>query len=210
MTSQTLSIFPLPSSVLFPGCSLPLHIFEPRYRDLVRDALAGDGVMALGSLQPGWEGRYEGRPPLATLCTVGIIRWHELLPDGRYEILLEGRVRARVLEELAPERAYRQVRAELLPDAAGAEREEEPLRQALLELATRLPPASAQRLLSQAAQHRGGALVDVLAGTLVADAEEQQALLVELDPAKRAQRLLGAMTEILLRMPLATPTGPMN
>ena len=207
---EALKIFPLPSSVLFPGCALPLLIFEPRYRDLVRDALASDGVMALGSLQPGWEGRYEGRPPLATLCTMGVIGWHEELADGRYEIVLEGRVRARVLEELPPHRTYREVRAELLPDPQGSERDEEPLRQALLELAARLAPPSAQSLLSLAAQHRGQRLVDVLAGTLVEPLAEQQALLAELDPARRAHRMLGLVTEILLRLPPAGPTGPMN
>ena len=103
LTTHALKVFPLPSAVLFPHAALPLHIFEPRYRDLVRDALAGDKVMALAQLEPGWESQYGERPPLQPMLCAGLIIWHEELPDGRYNILLQGVARARLLGDRALE-----------------------------------------------------------------------------------------------------------
>ena len=76
---NALKVFPLPSVVLFPHTVLPLHIFEPRYRDLVRDALASDKVMALAQLEPGYEGSYAGRPRMRPMVCAGVIAWHEEL-----------------------------------------------------------------------------------------------------------------------------------
>ncbi|MGZ3460279.1 MAG: LON peptidase substrate-binding domain-containing protein, partial [Archangium sp.] len=138
-TAQALKVFPLPSAVLFPHAALPLHIFEPRYRELVRDALAGDKVLALAQLEPGWEGQYGERPPMQPMMCAGLIIWHEELPDGRYNILLQGICRARLLAELPADKPYREVRVQPLPDAAWQGPEEERLRQAVFELAGRVP-----------------------------------------------------------------------
>jgi len=64
MFSDLLPLFPLPNVVLFPGVFLPLHIFEPRYKEMVADALAGDRIIGMALLRPGWEADYEGRPPI--------------------------------------------------------------------------------------------------------------------------------------------------
>ena len=69
--AKRLKVFPLPSVVLFPGSAAPLHIFEPRYRQMVKDALESDGVFALGQLQEGWERDYLGRPPLMPILCAG-------------------------------------------------------------------------------------------------------------------------------------------
>ena len=92
--AEALKVFPLPSAVLFPHSVVPLHIFEPRYRDMVRDALAGDRIIALAQLEPGWEPRYGGRPAMQPVLCAGIIIWHDELADGRYNILLQGVCRA--------------------------------------------------------------------------------------------------------------------
>ena len=205
-----LKVFPLPSAVLFPNTVLPLHIFEPRYRNLVADALAGDRVMAMAQLEPGYEGTYAGRPRMRPMVCAGLIAWHEELEGGRYNIIIQGAVRARILEELPSERLYRQVRAAILPDADYHGEEEERLRQAMLELAARLPPPVAQGLLQASARAGGGALADVVASSVVADVERRQDLLCELNVEARLRSVLAEVSEVLARLAPAKPEGLIN
>ena len=97
--SDLLPLFPLPNIVLFPNVFLPLHIFEPRYRDMVTDALASDRLIGMVLLKPGWEHDYEGRPPVYPMGCSGVITHVDRLPDGRYNIVLRGLERFRMLEE---------------------------------------------------------------------------------------------------------------
>lgn len=106
-----ISIFPLAGAVLYPGLQLPLHIFEPRYRAMVSDALARD--RRIGMIQP--QRSQEGAPLFAVGC-LGKIGEVEALEDGRFNIVLEGEARYRVLRELDVTTAFRQVEAELLPE----------------------------------------------------------------------------------------------
>ena len=106
-----LSIFPLPGAILFPGLQLPLHIFEPRYRELVGSALAKDRLIGMVQPQRGGEGS-----PLYTIGCLGRIGDVEALEDGRYNIALEGESRFRILRELDVTTAFRQVEAELIDD----------------------------------------------------------------------------------------------
>jgi len=112
MTATRLSIFPLTGAILFPGLQLPLHVFEPRYRELVGSALAKD--RRIGMIQP--QAEQEGAPLFAIGC-VGKIGEVQALEDGRYNIVLEGEARFRLLRELEVTTPFRQVEAELLPDA---------------------------------------------------------------------------------------------
>jgi uncharacterized protein len=98
----SLPIFPLPTVVLFPNVFLPLHIFEPRYRQMIADALAGDRIIGMVLLQPGYEDDYEGAPPIyATGCS-GLITHVENLPDGKYNLVLRGLEKFTVQREEAP------------------------------------------------------------------------------------------------------------
>jgi len=110
VTATRLSIFPLAGALLFPRMHLPLHIFEPRYRALVSDAMARD--RRIGMIQPRGEG---DPPPLFDLGCVGRIAEVEALDDGRYNIVLEGIALFRVTRELDVTTPFRQVEAELLP-----------------------------------------------------------------------------------------------
>src|SRR5688500_2705738 len=92
-------LFPLPGVVLFPRAVLPLHIFEDRYRAMTADAIAGDKVIAMALLKPGWEKSYYGRPAIEPVVCVGRILSHEKLPDGKYNFLLQGVQRARIIRE---------------------------------------------------------------------------------------------------------------
>ena len=109
--STRLSIFPLTGAVLFPGLQLPLHIFEPRYRALVGDALVRD--RRIGMIQP--QRAVEGAPLYSIGC-VGRIGEIEAMDDGRYNLILEGQTRFRVIHEMDVATAFRQVEAELIDD----------------------------------------------------------------------------------------------
>jgi Lon protease-like protein len=108
-------LFPLPNVVLFPGVYLPLHIFEPRYRAMVVDALDGDRMIGMVLLRPGFEDDYEGRPAVFDVGCAGVITHHERLPDGRFNIVLQGTERFRIADE-DHSRPYRIARVESLPD----------------------------------------------------------------------------------------------
>lgn len=109
--SMRLSIFPLPGAVLFPGLQLPLHIFEPRYRALVGDALVRDRRIAMIQPQRSVEGA-----PLYTVGCLGRIGEIEAMDDGRYNLILEGEARFKLLRELDVATAFRQVEGELIED----------------------------------------------------------------------------------------------
>jgi Lon protease-like protein len=103
---------------------LPLHVFEPRYRDMVADALEGDRLIGMVLLRPGWETDYEGRPPVYPIGCAGLITNHERLPDGRYNIVLRGIEKFRVVEETR-DRTYRVARIEGLHEpVVDADRDE--------------------------------------------------------------------------------------
>ena len=111
MTAVRLPIFPLPGAIVFPGLQLPLHIFEPRYRAMVSNALVRDRRIAMIQPQGGGEGA-----PLFGIGCVGRIGEVEALADGRYNIVLEGEARFRLVRELDVATPYRQVEAELLTE----------------------------------------------------------------------------------------------
>src|SRR5882724_1016968 len=93
-------LFPLPNLVCFPQVVQPLHIFEPRYRAMTADALDGDKRIALVLPKPGWEADYEGRPAVHRVACLGKIVADQKLADGRYNLLLRGTTRIRIVEEI--------------------------------------------------------------------------------------------------------------
>lgn len=111
MVAQRISLFPLTGVILFPGLQVPLHIFEPRYRALVSDAMARD--RQIGMIQPRAAGE---PPPLFDMGCVGRIIDVEALEDGRYNLVLEGFARFRVLRELEVTTPFRQIEAELIEE----------------------------------------------------------------------------------------------
>ena len=108
-----LPIFPLPGAILFPGLQLPLHIFEPRYRAMTAEALAGDRLIAMIQPQRGGD-----EAPLYTIGCIGMIGDVEELEDGRFNLVLEGEQRFRMLRELEVATPFRQIELELIEDEA--------------------------------------------------------------------------------------------
>jgi Lon protease-like protein len=113
--SDLLPLFPLPNVVLFQNVFLPLHVFEARYREMVADALQGDRLVGMVLLRPGWEHGYEGRPAVFPVGCVGVITHVEQLDSGRYNIVLRGVERFRILAE-DHARSYRSAVIEVLPE----------------------------------------------------------------------------------------------
>ncbi len=196
----SLAIFPLPSGALFPGAVLPLHVFEPRYRELVGEALSGRRLIAVARLRPGFEQDYQGRPPVFDVCGAGFIINHAVRSDGRRDIVLRGLSRVRILEELPAERAFRRVRAVLVPDAPAEPALVAAWQAKLALLWVRLSPHLPEQVRDLQALIRGadtaGAYADRLAAAMVADPEASQELLAEADPAERLRLLTGRLQEL--------------
>jgi Lon protease-like protein len=184
-------LFPLPDVTLFPNTTQPFHVFEPRYREMVADALAGDSIIGMVMLQPGFESDYEGRPPVAAIGCVGVIVASERLDDGRYNLLLRGVSKFRILDE-DHSRAYRLARVELIPEnVAEANRPLLAQRRRQIEAAVvglfrsaRLPPAAL----------RDEEAIAALALSLPLEPADRQALLEADGPVARA----GALLQLLL------------
>ena len=96
-----LPLFPLPNLVFFPRTRLPLHVFEPRYRQMVKDVLETDQRIGIILLKPGWESDYFGAPGTFACGTLGTIEQAVPLEDNRYNIVVRGDVRFRVLDEVS-------------------------------------------------------------------------------------------------------------
>jgi hypothetical protein len=201
---RILPIFPLTGVVLLPLNWLPLHVFEPRYRALVEDALAGAGF--IGMIQPlvprddnapDPDAEPGDDPEVYPVGCAGRIERCERQPDGRFLLLLRGVSRFRVRAELAPRRGYRRVEAdyeEFAADLAEAEAEVDPG-----------PALAAARALGRVrgfdldvdklAGLPGFSLVNGLAAAMPLSPAEKQALLEAPDPAAR-QELLTSLLEM--------------
>jgi uncharacterized protein len=199
-----LPVFPLPDVVMFPHALLPLHIFEPRYRKLTRDALAGNRLMGLALLI---EDEVAGDPPprFAPILGVGEIVMAQELPDGRYNLVLRGRTRVRFQRELETSEPYRLITAVELPDEGpgpGVELgdAEATLRSLIFGLADALPEGG--ELLKQvvSAQTSAAELVNVVAAALVADTGSRQRLLETTDILERIEVVSNEVAAVTARV----------
>jgi hypothetical protein len=123
MIPSEIPIFPLPNVVLFPAALLPLHIFEPRSRAMVADALEAERLIGMVMLRPGWERHYEGTPAVYPIGCAGFITHAERLPDGRYNMMLRGLEKFRILAERGAregDERYRIARVESIKEARTA------------------------------------------------------------------------------------------
>lgn len=205
--SRRLKLFPLPQVVLLPGSMLPLHIFEPRYRQLVEDALATDGVFAMA--RPRRDAT--GEPvPLEPVVSAGVIGNHEKLEDGRYNLVLQGVVRARILRELPTSKLYREVEAEVLPDPAYQGQRVLEVRQAVLALASQLPASAADWVSEVAGAKEGGALADLVASAVVAENKRRGRVLDELRVPERLELVLEDIGGLLARLGAQAGSGGMK
>ncbi len=130
-TAPVVPLFPLPGLFLFPGTALPLHICEPRYKQMIEDLLDRNGRLVLGTVVPGHEHELLGAPPVHAIAGLGEIARHERYPDGRFLIFVVGLSRVR-LTEVSSDKAYRKVEVEPLPEAPAPKDESPQLRKELM------------------------------------------------------------------------------
>ncbi len=206
--SDLLPLFPLPNVVLFPNVFLPLHIFEPRYREMVADAVASDRMIGMVLLRPGWEREYEGRPPVYTVGCSGVLTHVERMADGRYNLVLRGLERFRIVEE-DHGRSYRRVSIEPLPEQRLSADDRAAIRNRRSKL---------ESMLSPAVERAGGDyrtpsamsdedLVNALAQYLDLEVLEKQALLQQ--PSLRTRA--AALVELLeMKIMIARTPGLSN
>ena len=197
---RPLPVFPLPGVVLFPGAEMSLHVFELRYRTLVRDALSDERIIVLATLAPGWEQDYQGSPPFHDLACAARIEAAEWLVDDRYDLRVRGLLRVR-LGRARREFPYRACDAEGLTDAPYTE--SDPLaelsRAGLLAERTRLGPLGAEAWLAPPTFAEDASLAEVtgvIATTVRVPCEDKLGLLAEDHVPERARRLCEHMRRL--------------
>jgi Lon protease-like protein len=207
----TAPLFPLGHPALFPSMAQPFQIFEPRYRVMTADALAGEGLIAMATLKPGWEPYYGTKSvAIEPIVCIGKIAAHEKLEDGRYLLMLRGVCRAEVLEELPTDEPYRVGRLKelkkVIPDVSRfcRDKRRKDLMEALSQLCpqTEHRPALAPLLASDICL---GELCDVLAFALKMPAHESYRVLSEINVDKRSEFVLDVIRR---RLQLARTTPP--
>ncbi len=204
--SRRIPLFPLPGVVLLPGTLLPLHIFEPRYRSMVADALASDRTIGMAMMKAGWQSRAD-HPPIHRVGGAGEIVEAEELPDGRYNIVLQGQFRYRVLAEEAAD-PYRTASVEEIASLPFSDKAEQ---SRVLDLATRsfesvrtemdLPTLGEDAMTPER-------LASEIALRLRYSPEELQAILETDSIPNRFGTLIGRMLEWQRRMQFLAPFRP--
>lgn len=195
-SGMTLPVFPLPTTVFYPGTPLPLHIFEPRYRQMTADALAGKRMIGMVLLKPNWEEDYFGKPQVFSVGCVGNIENEIKHSDGKYNFTLSGLRRFRILSE-EEGKPYRQAKIELLEekneqDVIEGQTNEcrEKLIESFREFAGLIPEGKPQK--EEPDWNLGTKLsefVDRFAYRLDLSLEQKQSFLEEQDVLKRAEFL---------------------
>jgi len=188
-------LFPLPSIVFYPGTPLPLHIFEPRYRQMTFDALEGERKIGMVLLKPDWEASYFGRPKIFSIGCVGSIEKEIRHPDGKYNFTLVGLRRFRILKEMDG-KPYRRAEVDLLEEQNEQGIGEEPnvtrdgLVERYREFISLIPESSS--LKQEPDWNLGDQLsqfVDRFAYRLDLSLEQKQTFLEEQDVLRRAEFL---------------------
>ena len=191
----TARLFPLPSVVLFPDAFAPLHVFEERYLEMVKEAVPDDGLIATALLSPGYDENYEGKPPIHPVVCLGRILRPRSHPNGQIDLLLYGLARARILEEV-PSEPFRRARVEVLRDVVPPGNEEDVarrLRRVLSLIPGRQPMVWGLRRMSE--QVRGvsaapGRYADAVAHASDLPPEALYEVLAETDVLRRFDLLI--------------------
>ena len=177
-------VFPLPNVFLFPGCVMPLHIFEPRYREMIEDLLDRPGRLVMGTLL-GEDADGDGKPAILDVGGLGEIGRHEKLPDGRYLIWMFGLSRVR-LREVETTHKYRLVEIEPLVEIEASPEREPVLRERVQAALLSRTPDFLNMPEGVPLSH----MVDLLSQRIQLPASVMQELFCEADVALRADRAL--------------------
>ena len=200
-----LPIFPLPNLVFFPQTRLPLHVFEQRYRHLIADAVASDQRFGVVLLQPGWEADYFGAPPVHKCGTMGRIEQTVALDDGRYNILVNGVTRFRIIDEVSRQ-PYRMVRVVAVPQIERDASEAYAQRTWLTELSQQYLRHFPEQIEIPEIETVGlEALTNALIMSLSLDVAEKQRLLEIDDIVARAEEVAGDLQDRIESLQFLAP-----
>jgi uncharacterized protein len=189
-----LPLFPLPDLVFFPNTRMPLHVFEPRYRRMVADALDTEARFGIVLLRPGWQGDYYGMPAVHTCGTMGTIEQAVAMEDGRYNILVRGDVRFRIVGEMSTE-PYRTARVIAQPETIKGAQEAYAQREWLADLAKQYLHYLPDQMPVPEIETVGlEALTNALIMSLNLASEEKQKLLENDDLLRRAEQVGAELT----------------
>jgi hypothetical protein len=198
--SGLVPLFPLATVVFFPNTLLPLHVFEPRYRQMVNDVINNERIIGMVLLKPEWEKNYYGNPEIHSVACMGRIVSLEALEDGKFNIVLFGLKRVRILE-IVKDLPYRVARVKILEDIHEAN--EESYRKRIEDLILRWNGMLGKEHESHKIRIDTGLplenLTDALASLIVSNVFEKQDLLAEANVKKRAEMILNTL-EVRLRV----------
>lgn len=200
---ESLPVFPLPNFVMFPNTTTQLHVFEPRYRMMAAEVLAGNRMLVLVGLKPGWESDYYGSPPVHEVGALVKVVNDERMPDGRYRLFVHCLCRVQV-EEIHRLHPYRTARVRVLadenadPEALSASVER--LSRTVHSLIQRLGDNGAPLAQMLASTRKPTILVNRLAGVLAIEPADRQAILEIGDPLLRCERVTEVAGDLLLRV----------
>lgn len=189
--SGTIPLFPLASVVFFPNTLLPLHIFEQRYRQMMNDVMDSERIIGMILLKPGWEKSYAGNPEVYGVACMGKIVNLEPLEDGRFNTVLFGLKRVKVLE-IVKEHPYRAARVEILEDKHGASESVygERIRQLISTWNEMLGKEQEPHKINVDTGLPIENLADAVASSVISNVFEKQILLEETNVQRRAERVL--------------------
>lgn len=208
-----LPVLPLPAGVLFPGIVIPMYVDEPCYQELVTDSLAKDRLVAMAMIRPG--NQEQERPRFHDVAGVGRIIHCQSQEGGRLNILVQGMDRVRLVEELDDGQPYRRFRAQLIPrpsshDLKRAERELVHMETYVMSLLKYLSVHDSQlaEVINSTADPIQ--LADILAATVIPDADRQQAILAQEDLSTRLNLLSDALADVLAHVADIQPDSARN
>lgn len=189
--SGTIPLFPLSTVVFFPNTLLPLHVFEPRYKQMVHDVSNSEGIIGMALLKPGWEANYYGNPEVFDVVGMGRIVSSEVFGDGRINIVLYGLKRVKIIEVMK-ESPYRVARVELVENTLCTS--EETYRSKIEELIMKwnfvLDEKQKAHRININTRLPLDSLTDALATLIFSNVFDKQSLLEEPDVKKRAETII--------------------
>jgi len=210
--SGIVRLFPLPNMVLFPGVVQGLHLFEPRYVQLIEDSLIDDDLITMALSMPDPQNLALETPEIYPTACIGKVMTHSQLEDGRYNLLLAGMQRARIVQELDVKTPYRQAKVELVEDIHDAAPSDSILRKKLLEgflkhkqLDESFDSESVKHLLSDDIEL--GQLADLICYASGAPVAQQQTALSMSDVLRRVELVLGTLDALPSSDPAQEDTG---
>lgn len=205
-------MFPLPGTVLLPRTLISLHVFEPRYRTMTEDCIEGHRLMVVAMVDPEQAPDEHGRPAVHPVAGLGALRRSVKLPDGRFNLVIEGLARVDISDELPPDRVYRRAHARVVRDVVPEDQSSisasmASVRALCARAVADMNPKDATGIENISQVDDPGQLADMVAAATMSDSLDRQSVLAEPDVDKRLQLVAGTLGAYLLTQSRDVPEG---